>query len=191
MKAVLISIQPKWCEKIIGGEKTVEVQKTRPKLETPFKCYIYCTKGDKDKALLVDGANSHIVHCTDCTRATPVGGYVGNGTVVGEFVCSEIHEDRYYNKKTWELLDNACMDIKDMSDYLAGKETAYFWCISGLKVYQKPRLLSDFRKSCNNGLYCESCAMYCEVQNYCGNAVLMLKRPPQNWCYVKENRYAN
>lgn len=62
MKTVLISIQPKWCEKIISGEKTVEVRKTRPKLETPFKCYIYCTKGDKDKALLVDGANSHIVH---------------------------------------------------------------------------------------------------------------------------------
>ena len=44
-KAVMLSIRPKWCEKIISGEKTVEVRKTRPKLETPFKCYIYCTVG--------------------------------------------------------------------------------------------------------------------------------------------------
>ena len=43
MKAVLISIRPKWCEKIISGEKTIEVRKTRPKMNPPFKCYIYQT----------------------------------------------------------------------------------------------------------------------------------------------------
>ena len=42
-KAVMLSIRPKWCEKIASGKKTIEVRKTRPKLETPFKCYIYCT----------------------------------------------------------------------------------------------------------------------------------------------------
>jgi hypothetical protein len=40
MIAVLISIRPKWCEKIASGEKTIEVRKTKPKLLTPFKCYI-------------------------------------------------------------------------------------------------------------------------------------------------------
>lgn len=47
VKAVMISIRPKWCEKIANGEKTIEVRKTRPKLETPFKCYIYCTHGKR------------------------------------------------------------------------------------------------------------------------------------------------
>lgn len=47
-KAVMISIRPKWCEKIVNGEKTIEVRKTRPKLETPFKCYIYETQGRTD-----------------------------------------------------------------------------------------------------------------------------------------------
>ena len=42
-KAVMLSIRPKWVEKIVNGEKTIEVRKTRPKLQTPFKCYIYCT----------------------------------------------------------------------------------------------------------------------------------------------------
>lgn len=45
-KAVLISIRPEWCEKIINGRKTIEVRKTRPKMDTPFKCYIYkCGNG--------------------------------------------------------------------------------------------------------------------------------------------------
>ena len=46
MKAVLISIRPEWCEKIINGQKTIEVRKTRPKMNPPFKCYIYeCGNG--------------------------------------------------------------------------------------------------------------------------------------------------
>ncbi len=40
-KSVLISIQPKWCELIASGKKTVEVRKSKPKLEAPFKVYIY------------------------------------------------------------------------------------------------------------------------------------------------------
>ena len=41
-KAVLISIRPEWVEKILAGEKALEVIKTRPNMGTPFKCYIYC-----------------------------------------------------------------------------------------------------------------------------------------------------
>ena len=48
MKAVLISINPLWCELIGNGEKTVEVRKNRPKLKTPFKVFIYCTKAKTD-----------------------------------------------------------------------------------------------------------------------------------------------
>lgn len=44
MKAVMLSINPKWCELIASGKKTVEIRKTRLKLETPFKCYIYETQ---------------------------------------------------------------------------------------------------------------------------------------------------
>ena len=43
VKAVLISIKPKWCDLIRRGRKTVEVRKTCPKLEVPFKVYIYET----------------------------------------------------------------------------------------------------------------------------------------------------
>ena len=33
MKSVMLSIQPKWVEKIIKGEKKIEVRKTRPKYD--------------------------------------------------------------------------------------------------------------------------------------------------------------
>lgn len=57
MKSVLISIQPKWCEKIcheIGKaengkpiyEKAIEVRKGRPS-EVPFRGLIYATKPKK------------------------------------------------------------------------------------------------------------------------------------------------
>ena len=80
MNAVLISIRPKWCEKIISGEKTIEVRKTRPKLATPFKCHIYCTRGGQDlnipisqEALMRDWLETGSMKSLNCPR--------GNGTV--------------------------------------------------------------------------------------------------------------
>ena len=70
-KAVMISIRPKWCEKIASGEKTIEVRKTKPKLETPFKCYIYETQGWWKR---------------DGLRAFRLG-----GRVIGEFTCDRIY----------------------------------------------------------------------------------------------------
>ncbi len=73
MKAVMISIQPKWVEKIVNGEKTIEVRKTAPKLETPFKCFIYMTQG-KLKDL---GDYSQWI-------------YENRMKVIGEFTCDKI-----------------------------------------------------------------------------------------------------
>lgn len=45
-KAILISIKPEWVEKILKGEKTIEVRKFMPRCDFPIDVYIYCTKGD-------------------------------------------------------------------------------------------------------------------------------------------------
>ena len=37
-KAVLISIRPEWCEKIINGQKTIEVRKVRQVRGRRFEC---------------------------------------------------------------------------------------------------------------------------------------------------------
>ena len=105
MKSVLISIQPKWCELIASGKKTVEVRKTKPKLETPFKVYIYCTKAIQHFSL---GGGMYATNDTLYRLPTGevkfgdgfelLGSWVGeydennffNGKVIGEFVCDEV-----------------------------------------------------------------------------------------------------
>ena len=44
LPSIMQSIRPKWCELIANGKKTIEVRKTRPKIDPPFKAYMYCTK---------------------------------------------------------------------------------------------------------------------------------------------------
>lgn len=162
MKAVLISIRPKWCLLISGLIKTIEVRKTRPKIETPFKCYIYCT------------ANNSL-----------------NGKVIGEFVCNWINEysaefvdDDCYeeirqifeddgeedyctitsneddNPDNCTLCIKSCLSFNDIKKYIGinfHEKRFYGWHISNLKIYDKPKELSKFG----------------------------LSRAPQSWCYVE------
>lgn len=65
MKAVLISIKPKWCDLIRRGRKTVEVRKTCPKLEVPFKVYIYETMdGGRGAALFSVSSPAPALMCS-------------------------------------------------------------------------------------------------------------------------------
>lgn len=197
-KAVLISIRTKWCEKIANGTKTIEVRKTRPKMDTPFKCYIYCTR-DKHLAFMQNQFGTKLISCLDVETALPVGGAIGNGKVIGEFTCDRIYEletkargGSYYVKNEDQPTTNfiarqSCLDLKDMHDYLRA-QTGYGWHITDLRIYDAPRELSEFRRECPNSWYCESCAMYWENNGTCGNESLQLKRPPQSWCYVEEVR---
>ena len=189
MKAVLISIQPKYCEKIASGEKTIEVRKTRPKIETPFKCYIYKTMG-KRKDLF----------------AREIQKYFNCGKIVGEFVCDRIYT--YYaddfvgsedfdgtiitKPKEGEFAywipnqEDTCLRYLDIIAYGKGK-TLYGWHISKLKIYDKPKELGEFRKPCHytDGSYClgNKCEYYNDWSGICCNWV---KKPPQSWCYVEE-----
>lgn len=88
MKAILMSIKPKWCEKIFSGEKTIEVRKTAPK-ETPFKVYVYCSNGDKLR--LVHSLNTDGVSCM-VENDEFVLNDILNGKVIGEFVCDGVIE---------------------------------------------------------------------------------------------------
>lgn len=83
MKAILMSIKPKWCEKIFSGEKTIEVRKTTPKLETPFKAYIYQTK--KPVEVWLNGTGRHISEYDKTCWYND-----GSGKVIGEFICDKV-----------------------------------------------------------------------------------------------------
>lgn len=158
MKSVLIATRPKWVEKIchkIGEdeagkaiyEKRIEVRKTAPQ-EVPFKAYIYCTIGNgvKGDYLVPSG-----IQC---------------GKVIGEFVCDKASELDYvyYWNNGYEF--ETCLTYRQVADYGKGKPL-YGWHISDLKIYDRPRALSEFGKV---GF---------------GHKV-PLCHPPQSWQYVEE-----
>jgi predicted transcriptional regulator len=185
MKAVLISIQPKWVELIASGNKTIEVRKTRPKLETPFKCYIYCTIGNGAKGdyLVPSG-----IQC---------------GKVIGEFVCDRI--TALYNVATtsWDLLYGNVHDYakslvrkarlteEEMHDYAKGKN-CFAWHISDLKIYDKPKELGEFYSVAESGSDCCVGCVYHETPleklpcKSCTGERKYLYRSPQSWQYVEE-----
>ena len=178
-KAVMLSIRPKWCEKIASGEKTIEVRKTRPKLDTPFKAYIYCTMPDtKDphNILELHGADGKIRKA--------------NGKVIGEFTCDRIDRLAPVNEPygIYDIDDDyvlrTCLENGALWDYGHGTPL-YGWHIVDLRIYDQPRELTEFRRSCPNDLYCEACAMYSNNNGICNNGALLLRRPPQSWCYVE------
>ena len=121
MKSVIISIQPKWCELIASGKKTVEVRQTKPKIETPFKCYIYCTQDKRllhkfDKGERIDDETFFEEHVF-VRQNTWIRGHLNpNGKVIGEFVCYEIQE--VYQCNSGWIKENACISQDDFFDYL-------------------------------------------------------------------------
>ena len=185
-KAVMLSIRPKWVEKIANGEKTIEVRKTRPKMDTPFKCYIYCTL-------------PKYPHEDFIATNYPMPQFYGGGKVIGEFTCDRIYK---IDKDSTDFLFKAgglsvykqaaeekcglCVAMTDdeLHGYL-GHCQGYGWHISDLRIYDQPREMTEFRRSCPNDLYCEACAMYSNNNGICNNGALPLRRPPQSWCYVE------
>lgn len=175
MKAVLISIQPKWVAKIANGEKTIEVRKTAPKCEEPFKCYIYCTFPKKPAYTLW------------LNRRTK-NKFLADGKVIGEFVCDKVfllhpytydggNADRERRKliqtfegssKENEILTATCLTQDEMFDYIGAGNYGYGWHISDLKIYDKPKELSEFFTTMGK------------------RPSYMVERPPQSWQYVEE-----
>nr|DAG47108.1 MAG TPA: hypothetical protein [Caudoviricetes sp.] len=189
-KAVMLSIRPKWCEKIVRGEKTIEVRKTRPKLDTPFKCYIYCTlpKYPHEDFIAMD---------------YPRPQFYGGGKVIGEFTCDRIFEletkargGSYYVKNEGQPTTNfiarqSCLDFKDMHGYLHAAK-GYGWHITDSRIYDVPRELGEFWRDCSE--YSELSTNCWTCENVCGDGDetdcntdgrIYLRRAPQSWCYVE------
>lgn len=172
-KAVMLSIRPKWCEKIISGEKTVEVRKTRPKLDTTFKCYIYCT--------LPKYPHEDFI-ATDYPRPQ----FYGGGKVIGEFTCDRIFPINVFDNggiQNWffEHMERSCLTYEELADYIGNGRTGYGWHISDLRIYDAPRKLSEFERPYE----CDECdAKWATECNACHKEG-KINRAPQSWCYVE------
>lgn len=208
-KAVMISIRPEWCELIANGKKTIEARKTRPKLETPFKCYIYCTKpkGRYDWGLCRDNLGVGLFSGCNYEYAKGHEMDILSGMVIGEFVCDGIyavlaHPSIFAGHELFfaEAIKDACLTEDEVSLYSGGKDVLG-WHISDLVIYDKPLPLSWFVTEgdcdCMN---CRRCSWFnrgngYNVEDDCDlgyESIRMKKslkplfRPPQSWCYVEE-----
>lgn len=200
----MLSIRPKWVEKIANGEKTIEVRKTRPKLEMPFKCYIYCTR-DKHLAFMQNQTGTNLIACMNAETAIPVGGFLGNGKVIGEFTCDQIIDawwdympdaiTREVTGGNLEALDGTGMTDEELFSYVGDsmRGHCYGWHISDLRIYDAPKKLGEFWRDCLE--YSELSTNCWSCENVCGDGDetdcntdgrLYLHRPPQSWCYVEE-----
>lgn len=184
MKSILQSIKPQYCELIAKGKKTIEVRKTRPKLDVPFKVYIYCTKGNTH--LLLPTYSQGELTDSDIWQ-------IGNEKVIGEYVCDEIIEyetefhpsndlfqgiwktvydediedtinfietsNDYDNPNDCDMCRKSCLSFDDIRNYVGyGNRKFYGWHISDLKIYDKPKELYDFIKPCTDPYqYCQGC----------------------------------
>lgn len=212
MKSVLISTRPKWVEKIchkIGEdetgkaiyEKRIEVRKTAPQ-EVPFKCYIYCTFPKKPAYTLW------------LNRGTE-NKFLADGKVIGEFICDKVDEYNFHNGLTEfnsmglplriygsylifaDDYKSMCLSYDEVKNYGKGK-TLYGWHISDLKIYDRPKELSEFNAVCryiNEDKSCHFRKVMCPYQQFdynedgsiniveCSRVII---RPPQSWQYIED-----
>ncbi len=190
MKAVLISIQPKWCELMASGKKTADVRKTKPKLEMPFKCYIYCTKPKKKLKYVFHETDypeemrpCKTVFCKVPDGSSPFCSEVnGNGKVIGEFTCNLITGLKANNgiQTYYNGTQGTCLTDAEIIKYASGK-MIYYWHISDFVIYDKPKELGEFwvyneelhrRHDVDDDRYCcyDATNEYGEALTDCGDA---------------------
>lgn len=185
-KAVIASVRPLYCYYYAIGRKTLELRKTCPKLDGPFKVYIYCTKLVKN-----------LIRGDIATTIDYVAMY--GGKVIGEFVCDTIL--RNCEKANADIAEaQSCVKRENILEYSGGHEV-FGWHVTNLKIYDKPKELSRFvvEGDCDRK-NCENCGWFSYGDGYiveddCDLAyenidrkvsIKPLFRPPQSWCYVED-----
>ena len=168
------------------------MRKTRPKIETPFKCYIYCTLPPKEELLnfgsfreyaneLIRLQDGLIVYdygmrvCCDIEGRPYSQDNFLCKKVIGEFMCDNIYPIRYEMDGFADAIDceTSCLKPRDFIAYGKGKQL-YGWHISNLVIYDKPKELSDFTRL---------------RETKFGYEPVKIERPPQSWCYVEGTVY--
>lgn len=166
-KAVLMSINPKWCGKIATMEKTLEIRKSKPNLDVPFKVYIYCTKGRR-----IHFWRSKTYSYAD-DRSHNAFDLCGDSKVIGEFVCDRIYQYTTSNIDGTDIAETevvfqSCLSREELYTYEHSAEPKenciylvglYCWHITDVKIYERPLELSK---------------------------IWNLNKAPQSWRYVEE-----
>ena len=199
MKSILLSIRPEWVEKILNGEKTIEVRKQFPKDYVGW-VYIYCTKDYKrdlyfdkqfDKSYFKNSKDDQTAY-EFCLKMKTL-----NGKVVARFWCDKVETISlpytYFGTNKWvscenertlqtetideqELLKKSCISEEQIYKYLnfkkSPKQVGYAIHISKLEIFDEPRELSEFK------FWKDKSEYGCWYEN-------KLTKAPQNYCYIE------
>lgn len=205
-KSVLISIRPEWCELIFNSKKTFEVRKTFPKIQHPFKVYVYCTQpkrsligkifdGDEICGETYHGKTAFITVDNISAGSRIYGKW---GFIVGEFTCDYFKPvsigGKYLDYVAPTEVPGTCLTDKQILDYLGSGKLGYMWHISQPVFYSSLKSLNEFwtpdkcpyatNEGCTYQYYCFRAGKSPRNESRCGR---QLKRAPQSWCYVTHN----
>ena len=171
MKAIVISIKPRFVADILNGKKTIEIRKSIPKCKLPMDVYIYCTK-DKKYANLINR-----------------GGFL-TGMVVAKFRLNKVEQiHSYLEPEQWyktndtsgsKLLEKSCLSFNELDNYLLSG-WGWAWRIDDLVIFQRPRELKEFF------VYSHSVAgVGIDGKDKTFEILKPLTKAPQSWCYIRD-----
>lgn len=190
---ILVSIKPYYYYLIAEEKKKIEVRKMALK-NLPQDIVFYMSKDEKSFAKIPkEFQEKYRKHF----------GKVGLAIVcdkITRYNCDK-NFDEYFIAGyigAYMPLKEMCLTNKDLIEYGNGRPL-YGWHISDLKIYDKPKELSEFRaynfKSMNGTDVCGNydCKYYQDSGSYmippsCAKNGCRITRPPQSWQYVEEKK---
>ena len=208
MKSIIMSFQPKVCESIVNGVKTIELRKQRPEISTPFRSYLYCVPGPISTALVIRDSYAKLVHCANHKTAIAIGGKIVNGKVIGEFICDDIQkysaeftdDFAYEDIRRYEIDEDG--EEQDMI-ITANDEEDPDDCAFLQKVHMsfkdvKRYVGTSFHDKPFYGFHIADLKIYDKPRELCefhkelpkhrcsGCEKCEIVKSPKSWCYVKE-----
>lgn len=170
---ILASLKPYYYYLIGERKKTIEVRKTALK-NLPQDIAFYMSKDEKSFAKIPkEFQEKYRKHF---------------GKVGMKVVCNDVDKiipDYQFGYLDYLALGDTYLSIEQIQSYGKGK-TLYGWHISNLKIYDKPKELSEFFKPCPTKEKGDCLSCDCLADNdYGGICTNNLTRPPQSWCYVE------
>ena len=213
MKSVLVSLKPYYYYLVGEGIKKIEVRKNMPRASDWNKeVLFYMSKDVKSFAKIPkEFQEKYREHFGEvgmqfvCDRieefyCASVPYKRENNLGYGHFVDNGVYKvngwhegvvfernDRYIDTmlKNKEL-DEMCLSAQEIFDYIGIGKYLYGWHISDLVIYDKPKPIMQFYKTCPIKLGFKNCPV-CELYStYTGCCMNNIDRPPQSWVYVDE-----
>lgn len=207
MKAIMISIKPKWCALMMNGDKDIEVRKNKA-LESAIRklidkygyadIYVYCSKDDKNILFFQStnyGDDGEAYYDIASLKELSIDKEeILNGKVIFKFRCYKVEKIicfntfRYTSCSLWndELISHSCLTWKEMHDYFKS-ENGYYMGISNLEIFDKPKELDEFKKPTK---HCNKDCSNCDFAGFNNKTQkwefeCSLTKAPQNFCYIE------